>query len=453
MSTDGLETREAALAHLQKLLPQVAAHAVASALQACSKRELAEVIPEAGRKLGVQFYKLEASLSELLEGDVSLPVLELRDTPRVLLSASGNQVHVFDGKRTTTLPVTTWGEQPHSFLFPSPRMTLASLRHHARVTRVMKYLSTERPILKAILGYAVVVEVLNLTAPIAVQVLINSIGFGMMNQQLIVMSLLLMIAMAGAAVLRLLQMVMVEHLSRRFFSRTVMDFSERLPVLRTSAMKNKVHRFFEVSAVDKAFFVLGLDLIAVCLQLVAATILLALYHPLLLSFTALMVVSAWVVVRLPFTPALNRSIAESHAKYDIATFLEEGQHDEIARLAHWGHWLEARQAGFRITLAQQAGLDAIQVVLAVALLLVGGHLVIAGQLTLGQLVAAELVAGTALVSLSKLGKQLTKVYDLITSFEKLGAVVDLPLDEEPGASKPLSVKPEQLAPVINAEKT
>jgi ABC-type bacteriocin/lantibiotic exporter with double-glycine peptidase domain len=67
--------------------------------------------------------------------------------------------------------------------------------------------------------------------------------------------------------------------------------------------------------------------------------------------------------------------------------------------------------------------------LSVLLLFVGGALVIGGQLTLGQLVAAELVAGTALLSIGKLGKQLPKIYDLVASFEKLGTIVDLPLDE------------------------
>ena len=58
-----------------------------------------------------------------------------------------------------------------------------------------------------------------------------------------------------------------------------------------------------------------------------------------------------------------------------------------------------------------------------------------GQLTLGQLVAAELVTTTALVSLGKWGKQLPKIYDLITSFEKLGKLVDLPLDSESNPPK------------------
>lgn len=450
MSHNATQARETSLAYLHKLLPQIEIHAVASAIASCSTLELQELVPQAARKLGIQFHHLEVRLTEVLEREATLPVLELGKTPRILLAAEGDQVRVFDGTRTLSLARSEWGDTPHSFLLPSPRMTLASLRHHSRVKRVLKYLATERPILKAILGYAVVIEILNLAAPIAVQVVINSIGFGMMNQQLIVMSLLLLLAMAGAAMLRLLQMVMVEHLTRRFFCRTVMDFSERLPALRSASMTNIVHRFFEVSAVDKAFFVLGLDLIAVCLQLLAATVLLAFYHPMLLSFTAIMVVSAWVVVRLPFAPALNRSLAESHAKYELADFLKQRQRDEIARLAHWGHWLQARKAGFKIALAQQAGLDAIQVVLAFALLLLGGHLVIAGQLTLGQLVAAELVAGTALVSLSKLGKQLSKVYDLVTSFEKLGAVVDLPLDESP---ETLDASKSVLGQPANAEAT
>jgi len=81
----------------------------------------------------------------------------------------------------------------------------------------------------------------------------------------------------------------------------------------------------------------------------------------------------------------------------------------------------------------------VQVTFSVLLLLVGGWLVIQGQLSLGQLVAGELVATAALASLAKLGRKLPKVYDLITSFEKLGRLVDdsLPLaaaDRRKGAA-------------------
>ncbi len=435
--TSAEDSRDLAFRYLETLLPKTPSEDIAEALLKNEKPGLLATIATTAQALGAQFYRVDAQLDELLSNSSTLPALEVGDRARIILSTNAGLVTVLDGAKRETLPASNWGDKRQTFLIPSPRMTLSPLRGRSRVWRVIAYLASEKKILKAIVIYAIVVEALSLAAPLAVQVLINTIGFGMMTQQLIVISLLLFIALVGASILSLVQLFLVEHLSRRFFARVLMDFSERLPLVKQASMKHPVHRFFEVASADKIFFVLGLDLIALVLQLLAATVLLALYHPIFLGFTAVMIFSAWLIVRLPFSRGLNQSIKESHAKYEIAGYLEASGADEVQRLGHWGSWLSARKAGFRVSLGQQAGLYTVQVVLLVALLFIGGRLVIEGQLTLGQLVAAELVAGTALLSLSKLGKQLPKIYDLITSFEKLGAVVDLNFDPVPtGFSRP-----------------
>ncbi|MGA0870905.1 MAG: ATP-binding cassette domain-containing protein, partial [Planctomycetota bacterium] len=64
----------------------------------------------------------------------------------------------------------------------------------------------------------------------------------------------------------------------------------------------------------------------------------------------------------------------------------------------------------------------------------GGLLVIEGQLTLGQLVAAELIVSVALVSFVKFGKQLEAFYDLLAGVDKLGQLLDLPVEDDRGES-------------------
>jgi ABC-type bacteriocin/lantibiotic exporter with double-glycine peptidase domain len=223
---------------------------------------------------------------------------------------------------------------------------------------------------------------------------------------------------------------MIEQLSRRFMTHVVTDYAARLKTVAAARNYQPVHRFFEVASVDKAFFVLGIDMLTLVLQIVAAAVLLAFYHPILLSFTLVMVVGSWLVVRVPFDMGVTRKIEESNAKYALAAFLEESVGDQITQMTRMETWLQARTRSFRLVVGQQIGLLVIQVALSVALLFLGGGLVIRGELTLGQLVAAEIVAGAALMSLSKLGKQLPKIYDLITSFEKLGKIVDLPTDPQ-----------------------
>jgi ABC-type bacteriocin/lantibiotic exporter with double-glycine peptidase domain len=67
-----------------------------------------------------------------------------------------------------------------------------------------------------------------------------------------------------------------------------------------------------------------------------------------------------------------------------------------------------------------------------ALLGLGGWLVIERQLTLGQLVAAELVVTAVVASLAKLGRYLESAYDMLAGVDKIGHLVDLPTEREGG---------------------
>jgi ABC-type bacteriocin/lantibiotic exporter with double-glycine peptidase domain len=66
----------------------------------------------------------------------------------------------------------------------------------------------------------------------------------------------------------------------------------------------------------------------------------------------------------------------------------------------------------------------------------GGWLVINRQLTLGQLVAGELIVTLVLTALSKIGKYIEIFYDLQASLDKLGVLDQLPLEPTGGEILP-----------------
>ncbi len=96
-------------------------------------------------------------------------------------------------------------------------------------------------------------------------------------------------------------------------------------------------------------------------------------------------------------------------------------------------YLTARRAHFARVLRQLVGGLGLQVIAGAALLGIGGLLVLERQLTLGQLVAAELVVTAVAASFATLGKHLEKLYDLLSALEKLGKLIDLPLEPLGGA--------------------
>jgi ABC-type bacteriocin/lantibiotic exporter with double-glycine peptidase domain len=66
------------------------------------------------------------------------------------------------------------------------------------------------------------------------------------------------------------------------------------------------------------------------------------------------------------------------------------------------------------------------------LLAIGGWLVISGQLSLGQLVAAELIVAIVVDSFAKMAKHIESYYDLLTSVDKIGHLLDLPVERADG---------------------
>ncbi len=315
--------------------------------------------------------------------------------------------------------------------------------------RLRTFLSLEKRELWVVVVYAIVVGALTLATPIAVQALVNTVAFGSLLQPLVVLSMLLLGGLSFAAVLSVLEAYVVEVLQRRVFVRVADDFGRRLPSLRNEVFDDHhgpelVNRFFDVLTIQKSMSILLLDGLAVTLQTVIGMILLGFYHPMLLAFDVMLLVLLLAVLFMG-RGAVAAGLRESSAKYRTAAWLEDVV--RVGRL-HRGasaqrraaqqtemlsrNYLAARKSHFRILLRQIAGGMGLQVVTMVALLGVGGWLVIARELTLGQLVAAELVIAAIGAGFVKLGKNLEKVYDLNVGVLKISKVVDLPIERRGG---------------------
>lgn len=81
---------------------------------------------------------------------------------------------------------------------------------------------------------------------------------------------------------------------------------------------------------------------------------------------------------------------------------------------------------------QISGLLLLQVVASAVLLVIGGWLVISQQITLGQLVASEIIMSAIAAALAKLGKKIEAWYDAMAAMDKLGHIFDLEIEREDG---------------------
>lgn len=316
--------------------------------------------------------------------------------------------------------------------------------------RLKLLLRPERRDIAAVVVFAVAVAILSLATPIAVESLVNTVAFGILMWPVVVLAGVLLTCLGLAAAVRAMQVYVVECLQRRLFVRVVADYAHRLPRLKLAAFDHRhgpelANRFFDVLNLQKSLAVLLLDGVALVVTAGVGMVVLAFYHPFLLGFDILLILLiAFILFGLGWG-GVRTSLHESHAKYDVAAWLEEllrglrafkfaGGPDlareKADRLAD--EYVTARRRHFRVVWRQTVFALGLQVVASTALLGLGGYLVITRQLTLGQLVAAELIVSLVVASVAKLGKYAEAYYDLMAGAEKIGLLTDLPLERAGG---------------------
>jgi putative ABC transport system ATP-binding protein len=323
----------------------------------------------------------------------------------------------------------------------APPRPLARLRH---------LLQPERRDIVTVVVFAVAVAVLSLATPITVESLVNTVAFGVLMWPVVVLAGVLMACLGLAAAIRAMQVYVIECLQRRLFVRVVADYAHRLPRLKLEAFDHRygpelANRFFDILNLQKSLAVLLLDGVALVVTAVIGLVVLAFYHPYLLGFDILLILLIAFTLFALGSGGVRTSLHESHAKYDVAGWLEEllrclrgfkfagGQQFALERADHLaGEYVSARRQHFRIVWRQTLFALGLQVVASTALLGIGGFLVINRQLSLGQLVAAELIVALVVASVAKLGKYTETYYDLMAAAEKLGLITDLPLERTDG---------------------
>ena len=337
-------------------------------------------------------------------------------------------------------------------------------RHHgARAKgpwrRLTEVLRLERSDITTILAFAVAVGVLSIVTPAAIEALVNTVAFGIQLWPVVVLSLVMFAFLALAATLRALQLFVAECLQRRIFVRTAEAFAKHFAQAEIECFDGRnptdiVNRFFEVSSVQKSLATLLVDGVAIIMVTIVGLLVLAFYHPYLLTFAAVMAALVIFLLVGLGIGGVRTSIAESYAKFDVAAWLEE-----IAKCPHTfrfgrggalaleradalaDEYVLARRRHFRVVWRQTLFALLLEAVASTVLLGLGGWLVINRQLTLGQLVAGELIVTLVLSAISKIGKYIEIYYDLQASLDKLGVLDQLPPERVGGETLPPNDRP------------
>ncbi|WP_019948493.1 peptidase domain-containing ABC transporter [Hymenobacter aerophilus] len=328
--------------------------------------------------------------------------------------------------------------------------------------RLWKLLHSERRDITYLYMYAGLAGLISLTLPLGVQSVIGFVTSGDVSTSLVVLIGFIVFGTIAVGGLQVMQLYLVEFIQERLFARISYDFAVRLPRVRTEALNGQylpelMNRLLDAPTLQKGLTTLLIDFSAAALQILFGLLLLSFYHPAFILFGLVLLGLLALLVRATGPGGLKSSLVESKYKYQVVAWLEDvartvytfrnpvrqqlaiGRTDELV-----DSYLTARQTHFRVLVTQFWGFVAFRGLITAALLIIGCWLLITKQLNIGQFVAAEIVIILIITAMEKVLLKLDVVYDALTSLDKIGYVLDLPLTATSGGTYELP-RPSPLA--------
>ncbi|MCA8894371.1 MAG: ABC transporter ATP-binding protein [Amphiplicatus sp.] len=304
--------------------------------------------------------------------------------------------------------------------------------------------------------YGLGVSLLSLALPISVQMLINTVASTGLILPLTVLSLTLFGLLLFSGLLSAMRIHLMEIFARRFYARMTSEIALRSiyaanPFFHDLGKGALFNRYFDIVTVQKAVPYLLIGGFTVLLQTVTGFALVSLYHPFFLAFVIAFILLVWAIFASWTPSAARSSIALSHSKHAAAAWLQSiaGSNGFFKSDRHIAYALDktdddaagyvlAHKKHFRLQFTQTVLFLILYAAASAALLGLGGWLVIQGQLTLGQLVAAELILSAAFAGVAQLGSYLASFYDLCAAAEELSLFFEIEQEEPSGAVAPES---------------
>ncbi|ALM08743.1 ABC transporter ATP-binding protein [Sediminicola sp. YIK13] len=316
--------------------------------------------------------------------------------------------------------------------------------------RLMGLLKLDKRDILQTFYYAIFAGFVNLSLPLGIQAIINLIQGAQISTAWIILVVLVTGGVAFAGILQLMQIRIIENIQQKIFTRASFEFAYRFPKIKMSELRDYyppelANRFFDTLNVQKGLSKVLLDFPAAILQILFGLILLSFYHPFFILYGLLLLLLIYVVFKFTAQKGMDTSLEESKNKYKVAHWIQEIARSLVSfklsgRTSHAlikndelvAEYLEARENHFRILVIQFIQMIGFKVLVTGGLLLIGGLLVLNQEMNIGQFVAAEIIILLVINSVEKLIRGLETIYDLLTSIEKLGQVVDKELESQEG---------------------
>lgn len=247
-----------------------------------------------------------------------------------------------------------------------------------------------------------------LIIPLATQYLVNSLALSSIFANTLVFLILLLIFLTISWILRYGQLILLEIIQRKIF------VDEAIPWM-SKVEETKSHFMLEIQTIMKSFSLAWGHLVELVLSLLFGLLVILSFHPAFIVLPLMIGGGLWFIFTF-WNPAVATSLEESFEKYELVEKKMKGLELTDKDLAHF---LKARNEHFTYVKRSTIVVGTTFVLSHLYLLGVGIFLIGTSEISVGQIVAAEIILTGIMVSVSKLPKTMEALYDFETSKIKM----------------------------------
>ncbi len=274
--------------------------------------------------------------------------------------------------------------------------------------QIIKLLSSH----KSYVYYSLAYGLSTLVVPLGVQFLVNNLALSGLWLNISAFIVFIVIGLVVTQVIKHSQLIIGESLQREIFC-------IEINLWKKSSLPKYSHYYFEIHNLLKAFAKSYSTIIELTLVVVFGLSTIILFHPGFLPIAFLIIITVVQIYRSS-APALTSSLKESDEKYKLYDLIKSGTTIEESNVISY---LEARDNHFSFIRRNSFKMSALMVVVQAILLTLGCYLIKINQLSVGQLVSAEIIISGIFIPLSKLPLTLEAIYDYETSKYKISKAI------------------------------
>ena len=316
-----------------------------------------------------------------------------------------------------------------------PSLNSAFIKLQQLVTLDKKDLST-------VYFFAILGGIISLTLPLGIQTILTFVMAATFSTSIAILILLVLIGVFLNGLVQVRQMQAIERIRQKIFTRYSLEMSHKIPNLDLEKLDNyylpqMVNYFFDVTSLTKSMEKILLDIPAAIIQIFLGLLLLSFYHPIFIAFGLAVVAVLFIILKYTSRRGFETNMEASDYKYKIAGWLQEVAHlvksfkysrDNEIHMTRSNSlvsgYLVSRTNHFKVLVFQYWSFISFKILIVASMLLVGSYLLIEQQINLGQFIASDIVIILIISSVEKLITGVDKVYDSLTSIEKLSKVID-----------------------------